>query len=457
MPTRRSLLKRGAEAATLSSLVALAGCTDSLNGGGDGSDGDGGGSDAPAYADAMYDPGSLVDVSNRAFFSYDLGAMYDLRDRLPERYRSEFEKAARQAKGFDPAKVGRMTGVAGGSVGSDGSDVEAALGSVAVTGSFDPDVLGEQVTAAGSVESAGSHAGYDLYTGTTDSAASGALALGADAVFVGGSSRTDLAPTKPVTAMVDAASDDGSGYYRANDAGRRLMDRLSGSLSLTGVEVNTDLVEREMSGDDQMAKSLFSGLHAAGTSTTVDDDDATSDLVLLYAEGEAPSTDDVEALVELARSRGEFAARFGDVSVDRTGSRVTVSATQSTAKLFERPGEAAALLAPGVAVVGAFALDLGSSVGPGPGGDRRPVQAGATVEFDDEADEVVVTFTSTADTDTELRVVAAAKDGASKQAVLDDVGDSTALSFPDGSRVLVRVLAKLDDQRTVVLEQEGRL
>jgi uncharacterized protein YdbL (DUF1318 family) len=94
------------------------------------------------------------------------------------------------------------------------------------------------------------------------------------------------------------------------------------------------------------------------------------------------------------------------------------------------------------------------------GGDSEdvPPQAGASVNFDEDADEVTTTWTSNQNADSltvEYEVLSGPGQG--EGAELQEVGDSHTFEAEDGAEIRVKVLAHAGDQSVVILEYEGEL
>lgn len=451
-------MRRSAAAATVSSLAALSGCTDALPGA-DGGDGGVGGNDGPAFATAMYDPSTLVDAGNRVFFSTDAAALLELRDRMPDQFEERFATVNDASRGVDLTALDRVSGVAAAHVPADASEVVDAVGSLRATGSFEPDVLLEELRATtegpARAEPAGSHGGVDLYrrAGTGSEETSAVLGLSGDAVYVGGTARADVEPTAPVTTMVDAAAGEADPYYGASEPATRVMDAFADAVSVTGVEVDPEVLEAGLAEGGRMARSMLSGLRATGSGTEVDGDTATFRTLLVYADGEAPERERVRSFVDLAKAQSGVGDELGEVAVERTDSSVTVSLSQPLSRLLERPETAGLLLGPSYAIVGSFVLSVGSTPEP-------RVQAGATVQFDEGADEIRAAYISSQDEDTSVLVTVDADTPEGSQndgATLEAVGETATFSYPDGTVATVTGTAMNGGQRTVVFEKTGEL
>jgi len=417
MQSRRSFLARAVASAGLIGVGTTAGCVGSPSGSGDGVD-------VPAYADRLYDPGEVVDASNRAFVSHDLATLYERRDLYPEEVTGAIDEADAATAAVSIPDLERVTGV-GYWRDEEGpsptpSDPEAG-GSVLLQGSFQPDTLVEELRAetdeGTSIERAGDVEGHDLYeVGGGSEASSVALAVSERSVVGGGAARVDATGEDAVRAVL--AGDD-AGYYRESDTAARLIDVLGAATSVFGVEIEADRYAPdsfESVPGGQALEALVTGLRGFGSGTTLGAETVSRSAVGVYAEGETPTRSDVRTLLDLARQG--VATRAGpDVDVERVQALVddvavdideddrtaTATVARETEALLDDGAtdsgslsggpELALLLAPGVALFGTVLLGVGRSRPPAGGGDDTrtpPPRVDFDFEYDD-AGEVTVT------------------------------------------------------------------
>ncbi len=421
MQSRRSFLERVAASAGVLGVGATAGCLGSVPGlGGDGGDGgDGGGSgNAPGYASPLYDPSEVADLPTRLFASYDLATLYERRSLYPDSLTQQLEQADMVTDAVSVPDLDRMTGF--GVVGDDPQAIQTGqsqgAGSVMVSGSFDSDAVVEQLRAqsegSASLESAGSANGHDLYTvqDATDQGSS-SLAVSDESVFVGGATSVDATGEDAVRAMLSSSD---AGYYASSDSAQRLIDALGTPTTVVGAEFDPgEFASEDFEGEPggESLQAVVTGLTAAGTAMTLGQDTVEREVVGVYEESEAPTEDDAQTLLDLAAAAAADQAPVGgdgasiqqliqDMEPSVDGRTLTVSVSRDTEGLFQSdtPGtpvapEAALLVAPGVAVLGAFVLGFGGGgVGGGTGGPAgRAPQVQFDFSYDASGGEVTVT------------------------------------------------------------------
>lgn len=175
-PHRRDVLRAGGVAALLTS--GLAGCVEELPAGSD--------ETPPEYADWLFDTGALFEADMRGFYSVSVDAYRDQRAVLPAESREAVERLPGRYEGITLDDFDRVTGL--GAVADHGEDErgdELLLTSV-MTGSFDTAAVRAELTGDASLSAAGSHGGYDLFTGrrSYDPSRTRAAAVSEDAVVL---------------------------------------------------------------------------------------------------------------------------------------------------------------------------------------------------------------------------------------------------------------------------------
>ncbi len=400
MHSRRSFLERIAATAGVLGVGATAGCLGSVPGLGGG----GGAGNAPNYAGRLYDPDEVADLPTRLFASYDLATLYERRDLYPESISQQLEQADSASDAVTVSELDRLTGF--GIAGENPQGVQTGqgrgAGSVMMSGSFESSGLVEQLRAQSgqstSLESAGSANGHDLYTaqGATGQGSS-ALAVSEESVFVGGAAGLDATGEDAVRAMLSSSD---AGYYAGSDAGKRLIDALGDPTTVVGGEFDPgEFAPEDFEGQPggESLQAVVTGLTAAGTAMTLGQDTVEREVVGVYEQGEAPTEDDAQTLLDLAAAAAAQQSPVGtdgsalqglvqDMEPSVDGRTLTVSVSRDTEGLFQSdsPGtpvapEAAVLVAPGLAVAGTFLLGFGGGVGGGAGG---PAGRTPQIQFD---------------------------------------------------------------------------
>ena len=416
MHSRRSFLERIAASAGVLGVGATAGCLGSVPGLGGG--GGGGSGNAPGYAGRLYEPSEVADLPTRLFASYDVATLYERRDLYPDSLSQQLEMADSASDAVTVSELDQVTGygIAGENPQSVQTGQGQAAGSVMVSGSFDSGALVEQLQAqAGtdaSLEDAGSANGHDLYTatGATDQGST-ALAVSDESVFVGGTSGVDATGEDAVRAMLSASN---AGYYSSSDDAGRLIDALGDPTTVVGAEFDPgEFASEDFEGQPggESLRAVLTGLTAAGTAMTLGQDTVERDVVAVYEQGEAPTEDQVQDLLDLAAAAAANQSPVGgdgaalqqlvqDMEPSVDGRTLTVSVSRDTEGLFQSDNprtpvspEAAVLVAPGVAVLGTFILGIGGGgVGGGPGGPAgRPPRVQFDFSYDSGTGQVQVT------------------------------------------------------------------
>jgi hypothetical protein len=154
-PTRRDVLRASGVAALLSG--GLAGCIETAE--------DDTGGTGPSYADWLFDTDQLLTASFQGFYSVDVSAYRQRKAALPAPFNEAVQRVADEYDGVAVEDFDRVTGLGAFAdpEPDEYGDEQYALTSVG-TGDFDPDAVGEGVTAKSSLEAAGSYEGYELYT-----------------------------------------------------------------------------------------------------------------------------------------------------------------------------------------------------------------------------------------------------------------------------------------------------
>jgi hypothetical protein len=471
MHSRRSFLGRVAAGAGLIGVSATAGCLGSVPGLG------GGAGNAPDYASRLYDPSEVADLSGRLFASYDLATLYERRGLYPDSLSRQLEQADTTTEAVTVSELDRLTGF--GVVPDDPQAAQSGrtrgAGSVMLSGSFDADAVVEQLRAQSgdgeSLQSAGSANGHDLYTveNATDQGSS-ALAVSDETVFVGGAADLDTTGEDAVRAMLSSSD---AGYYSSSDTGQRLIDALGSPTTVVGAEFTSGEFAPEDSQGQPGGESLravVEGLTAVGTAMTFGQDTVERQTVSVYEEGETPTADDAQSLLDVAAAGAAARAPAGtdgesiqqliqDMEPSVDGRTLTVSVSRNTEALFrsdssETPvsSEAAVLVAPGVAVLGTFLLEFGG------GGNRqqRVPRAQFQYDYDASAGEVAVTHAGGDTFDQQnTRRLDVVVDGEPRGAfrLPASAGDSTAVPAESGSTVRV-VWSAPDGDSSVLSESQ---
>jgi len=399
MHSRRSFLGRIAAGAGVLGVGATAGCLGSVPGVGDG--GGTGAGNAPGYAGRLYDPSEVADLPARLFASYDLGTLYDRRDLYPDSLAQQIEAADATTDAVTVSELDRLTGF--GVVANDAQAAQSGqtpgVGSVVASGTFDAEAMIEQLRAQSAepdaIESVGSVDGHDLYT-TSDATSQGssALAVSDESVFAGGAAGVDATGEDAVRTMLSADA----GYYQASDAGARLIDALGEPTTVVGAEFDPgEFAPEEFEGQPggESLAAVVTGLTAAGTAMTFGQDTVEREVVGVYEDGETPTADDAQSLLDIAAAgaaaqspRGIDGAAIQELIQDMEpsvdGRTLTVSVNRDTEGLFQSDSprtpvspEAAVLVAPGLAVLGTFVLGFGQ---------QRQVTPQARFDFEYDAD-----------------------------------------------------------------------
>ncbi len=453
---RRSFLSRLAAVggAGVAGLGATAGCVASVPGAGD----DG----PPSYADRLYAPSEVTsDLPNRTFASYDLATLYDRREVFPEEFANTLARFDTGTGALSVPDLERATTLG---LWRDGSDGPAGAGSAVVRGSFDPDAvfdyLRRQAPDDVPVQPAGTAREHDLYTVETPDSSVG-FAVSEETVFAGVTDGLSATGERAARAMLGSTD---AGYYRSSDVGERLVDALGDPTTVVGWEGETERYAPDslegLPADEELA-AVVSGLRGAGTAMTLDDT-VSREVVGIYADGETPTRDDVETVLDVARQA--VAARAGDdVDVARVqallddtrvtaeGQTLRLAVERETDALFpdgtDTEGPALAggpvggvetlLLAPALVVAATFVLGFD-------GGDAGPEDPTPAVSldfaYDADAGEVTVTHAG-GDTLTERntdRVLVRSGDRAPVVWELPvAAGDSTTIAAASDDTVLV--------------------
>jgi hypothetical protein len=326
--TRRSVLRASGMAAVLGA-TGLAGCGGLLDGGGDGT-----------VNDWVYDPNVVASSPTVFFGSIAYGAIYEMREDLPQAVQSGFESDAEVP--IQPADVENAAVVGGGEVGPDG-DAGTAFGSGVLTGSIPRRELESELESNDSVEAAGSYEGYSLYEGTDlqeqfggmPGAApvdvSGTAAVG-DSAVLGGASlaqnmETSATGEAAVQTMIDAANGAARRLSTTDGPAREVQSRVGDDMIAMGASVDADVVDvgEDFGPGGEFQQQLLAGLRAGGAGVDLDGETGTLTGVLVYESDRRATESRVVDIVNGASGNLEGREGIERVDASQEGAVIVVT------------------------------------------------------------------------------------------------------------------------------------
>lgn len=367
MPMQRRKFMKASGVAAVLGITGLAGCNGILGGGGgsgadswqydpetaaqDRSETQSEGGDGDQSGGGNGDQGGSL-TQARVFGSMDFGSLYEIRDQLPESVRSSFEVDS--SSSVSPEDVDILSGVGGGQMSVD-TGAGGFFGSLAVTGSFDPDALGEELQSEGEVEQSGSYEGYTLYEGanmgqmptggmgaTTDATATVAVSDSAVVFGVTVSQESDLGLTgqDAVEASIDANAGNADLLSANSDHVSTLKNELGGSTMIVGGDVDQSLVEayREQAGGGggMGADAMLNGLRAGGFDADVGGETTTYNLAVVYNNGDNAEGSGILNVVDTLKESLTNQEGINSVTSNRNGATILVTIEGDTETLLSQ-------------------------------------------------------------------------------------------------------------------------
>lgn len=326
--TRRSVL-RATGMATVLGATGLAGCGGLL--GGDGGE---------SAGDWVYDPNVVASSPTVFFGSVAYGAIYDMREELPESAQPAFEEDPESP--IQPSDIENVALVGGGEVGPDGQS-GAAFGSGVLTGTIPRSELESDLESNDSVESAGSYEGYSLYDGTDlqdqfgsmpgseQIAVSGTAAVGDSAALAGFSLaqevETSATGEAAVRTMIDASTGGARRLSETSGPAREVQSRVGEDVIAAGASVSSDLVD---AGEDfgpggEMQEQFLRGLRAGGAGVDLAGQTATITGVLVYESEGRASDSRVVNIVDGASGNLEGREGIETVEASQDGNVIVIT------------------------------------------------------------------------------------------------------------------------------------
>jgi len=336
---RRSFMKASGMAAALG-VTGLAGCNGLLGGGGSGP------------TNWQYDPETLSSTQMRMFGSMQYGDLYEMRDELPGSMGSAFETESTSS--VSQEDIDMFSGVAGGQLSME-TQSGSFFGSMVITGSFDPDAIGQEMASSENTQESGEYEGYTLYEGAnldqelpggsmpgqTPTDATATVAVSADAVVFGVTvdQGTDLGVNgqQSVEAMIDANSGSGTRLADANDHVRQFHSKLGGDTMVVGGDVDPELLEmaQEQSGAG-MGSQMMNGLRAAGFSAGIDPSTTTYTFALIYESSQAAEDSGIVGLVNMMSQQASESEEINSIDANQDGSSIVVTVEGDTQALLSQ-------------------------------------------------------------------------------------------------------------------------
>jgi hypothetical protein len=315
-------------------------------------------------------------------------------------------------------------------VGVGGEDVAthaAIQGGSVIEAPFDRSSV-ESALEDGGYEASGTREGFTVFEGTADADQEDrVVAVGDGVLVVGHEGRGDASPRDIVTATVDAGAGATDRLVDAEPSGADLLDRIGDADMAVGVL-------RDPPTETRARYGKFAGNGALGWRVAVDGDRSGVELHLVFESEDDADADAVQEWVDGA-GPGSLFDRLEGTSVEADGAAVVVEGTIPTGDVQET-------------TLGGPFVRQGSRT-------EENVQAGASVDVDDDENSVRVVWTSNRNADHLTVTFESGTDVVERR--LDDVGGATTYEGEDGESVTVRVLAHADDTSMVILEQEADL
>lgn len=326
--TRRSVLRASGMVAVLGA-TGLAGCGGIL---------DGGSADSPG--DWVYDPAVVASSPTVFFGSMTYGAIYEMRDDLPESVQPTFEEDPDSP--IQQSDIENVALVGGGEVEADGQS-GGAFGSGVVTGSVPRSELESDLESDDSVESAGSYEGYSLYEatdlqdelggmpGSQQVNGSGTVAVGDSAVLAGFSFaqnvNTSATGDAAVRTMIDASTGGARRLSETSGPAREVQSRVGDDMISLGASVSADIVDasEDFGPGGEIQDQLLGGLRAGGAGVDLAGQTATMTGVLVYESEGRASDSQVVDIVSGASGNLEGREGIETVEANRDGAVIVVS------------------------------------------------------------------------------------------------------------------------------------
>lgn len=336
--SRRSFLKTSGLAALLG-VVGTAGCLETVD------DAIGAGGDTPGYAQWLYDPAEVYESDYVGFGTFDVQSVYENEGEMPDGMMDRVEKANDEVDFVDLEAMETVTGIAYGYPNRDHGG-----GSMVVSGEFDVDDVTAKIEEESpeTVETR-TEGDYTLYTFTTErqhdheddgaDTNSATIAVSGEHVLVGGMRAPDATSEDAVTAMIDAESGDVTRLHDGNGDADELVSQLGDATLVMGGTFDANLTNFTDEATPDEVVDVVDDLVAVGAASDVNGDTVEHTMAFVYEDGEAASTDDVEAVLDNVEEWGDRAAdQLEDRSVSRDGRTVLVSTTGETDEFFEAFG-----------------------------------------------------------------------------------------------------------------------
>ncbi|HKL30436.1 MAG TPA: twin-arginine translocation signal domain-containing protein [Natrialbaceae archaeon] len=331
--SRRSFLKTSGLAALLG-VVGTAGCLETVN------DAVGSGDESPGYAKWLYDPTEVHDSDYVGFGTFDLHSIYENEESVPEKMMQQVEKANENVEVVDLETMQSVTGIAYGHPKRD-----LGGGSMVVTGEFDAGKITAEIEEESTDEfEKSTHGEYTFYTRTQQrqyaegdpDTNSATIAVSEDHVVMGGMQAPEASSMDAVSTMLDAEEGDVDSLGEGNEDAGELVSQLGDATLVLGGAFDTDPTTMANEGTPDELVEAVDDLVAAGVASDVDGDTVEHTMAFVYEDGDAASTDDVEAVFDNVEEWGDRAEdQLEDRSVSKDGRTLLVTATGDTEEFFQ--------------------------------------------------------------------------------------------------------------------------
>jgi len=334
--SRRSFLKTSGLAALLG-VVGTAGCLETVD------DAVGGG--PPDYANWLYDPTEVYDSDYVGFGTFDVQTVYENQDELPQGMIDRLDEANEEIDFVDLETMENVTGIAYGYPNRDHGG-----GSMVVSGEFDVDAITAEIEEESpeAVETR-TEGDYTLYTFTTERQGddeddavdtnSATIAVSGEQVLVGGMRAPDATSEDAVTTMIEAESGDVARLHDENEDADELVSQLGDATLVMGGTFDANLTNFTDEATPDEVVAVVDDLVAVGAASDVNGDTVEHVMAFVYEDGDAASTEDVEAVLDNVEEMSDRAEdQLEDRSVSKDGRTVLVSTTGETDAFFEAFG-----------------------------------------------------------------------------------------------------------------------
>jgi hypothetical protein len=218
-------------------------------------------------------------------------------------------------------------------------------GSMVVTGEFDAGKITAEIEEESTDEFEKSTRGeYTFYTRTQQrqhaeggpDTNSATIGVSEEHVVMGGMQAPDASSMDAVSTMLDAGEGDVDSLGEGNEDAGELVSQLGDATLVLGGAFDTDPTTMANEGTPDELVEAVDDLVAAGVASDVDGDTVEHTMAFVYEDGDAASTDDVEAVFDNVEEWGDRAEdQLEDRSVSKDGRTLLVTATGDTEEFFQ--------------------------------------------------------------------------------------------------------------------------